>query len=194
MRIKSYFAVSVQSAISLARKELGDDVTLVTSHASALELRHLGEYEVVFAVDEAVQSESLAGATAPLEKTLPPMPVAEPAAATVQHAKAFQDLLEEVSVAKPSTHESLPEKLDHLHSCFSEIGLEPRMVRALMTMVERWAFLSAPSGTGTVASATEDARLPTALEMPAAVTPEPAILVKSRFTSAEMAFVLSVSR
>jgi len=193
MRIKSYFAVSVQSAISLARKELGDDVTLVTSHASALELRHLGEYEVVFAVDEAVQSESLAGATAPLEKTIPPMPVAEPAPATAQHAKAFQDLLEEASVAKPSTHESLPEKLDHLHSCFSEIGLEPRMVRALMTMVERWAFLSAPSGTGTVAPASEDARLPTALEMPAAGEPEPAATSKPRFTPAEMAFMLSLS-
>jgi hypothetical protein len=74
--------------------------------------------------------------------------------------------------------------------CFIESG----MVRALMTMVERCAFLSAPSGTGTVAPASEDARLPTALEMPAAVTPEPAILVKPRFTSAEMAFVLSVSR
>ena len=44
MRIKSYFAASVQSAIGLARREFGDDVTLVTSHASALEARHLGEY------------------------------------------------------------------------------------------------------------------------------------------------------
>ena len=55
MRIKSYFAPSVQSAISTARKEFGDEVTLVTSHAAALESRHLGDYEVVFAVEESVE-------------------------------------------------------------------------------------------------------------------------------------------
>src|SRR5450631_372185 len=183
MRIKSFFAASVQSAIGLARKEFGDDVTLVTSHAS-LELRHLGEYEVVFAVDESVQFESLAGGAAQLEKTIPPMPVAEPAPATAQHAKAFQDLSEEAGVAKPATHAGLPEKLDHLHSRFSEIDLEPRMVRALMTMVERWAFLSAPRAAGTMVPASEDARLPTALEMPAAGEPEPAATSKPRFTPA----------
>jgi hypothetical protein len=192
MRIKSYFAASVQSAIGLARREFGDDVTLVTSHASALEARHLGEYEVVFAVDEAVPSESPAGTTAQIEETNPaPLPAAEPAPATV-HSKAFQDLLEEAIVAKPSTHEGLPEKLDHLHSCFIEIGIEPSMVRALMTMVERCASLSAPSGTGTMEPANEDALLP-ALEMLVAVEPEPAILVKPRFTPAETAFMLSLS-
>ena len=192
MRIKSYFAASVQSAISLARREFGDDVTLVTSHASALEARHLGEYEVVFAVDEAVPSESPAGTTAQIEETNPaPLPAAEPAPATV-HSKAFQDLLEEAIVAKPSTHEGLPEKLDHLHSCFIEIGIESSMVRALMTMVERCASLSAPSGTGTMEPANEDALLP-ALEMLVAVEPEPAILVKPRFTPAETAFMLSLS-
>jgi hypothetical protein len=73
MRIKSYFAESVQSAIGPAPKEFGDDVTLVMSHASALEARHLSEYDIVFAVDEAGQSESLAGATAQLEKTNAPI-------------------------------------------------------------------------------------------------------------------------
>jgi hypothetical protein len=73
--------------------------------------------------------------------------------------------------------------------CFIGSG----MVRALMTMVERCAFLSAPSGTGTVAPASEDARLPTAFGTPAAVTPEPAPPSKPRFTPAEIAFVLSVS-
>jgi len=192
MRIKSYFAASVQSAIGLARREFGDDVTLVTSHASALEARHLGEYEVVFAVDEAVPSESPAGTTAQIDETNPaPLPAAEPAPATV-HSKAFQDLLEEAIVAKPSTHEGLPEKLDHLHSCFIEIGIEPSMVRALMTMVERCASLSAPSGTGTMEPENEDATLP-AIEMLEAVEPEPAVLVKPRFTPAEMAFMLSLS-
>ena len=73
--------------------------------------------------------------------------------------------------------------------CFIESG----MVRALMTMVERWAFLSAPRAAGTMVPASEDARLPTALEMPAAGESEPAATSKLRFTPAEIAFVLSVS-
>ena len=74
--------------------------------------------------------------------------------------------------------------------CFIESG----MVRALMTMVGRCAFLSAPSGTETRAPASEDARLPTAFGMPAAETPEPPPPSKPRFAPAWMAFVLSVSR
>ena len=101
MRIKSYFAPSVQSAIGLARKEFGDDVTLVTSHAASLESRHLGDYEVVFAVEEV--SDQAASDASPVRGRLQP-------------PKVFQDLLQEAIVAKPSTHEGLPEKLEHLRS------------------------------------------------------------------------------
>jgi hypothetical protein len=123
MRIKSYFAPSVQAAIALARREFGDDVTLVTSHVAASDVRHLGEYEVVFAIEEA-------------SDTVVPEP--EPAA-----APAFQDLLREAIATKPSMHEGLPEKLEQLRLCFIEIGLEPPLVRALLTMIERSVPFSA---------------------------------------------------
>ena len=49
MKIKSYFAASVEAAISQAKQELGEDAMLMNSRKSMPEARHLGEYEVVFA-------------------------------------------------------------------------------------------------------------------------------------------------
>ncbi len=49
MRLKSYFAGTVESAICLARQEMGEDTMLVSSRKTAPEARHLGAYEVVFA-------------------------------------------------------------------------------------------------------------------------------------------------
>lgn len=50
MRLKSYFSESVEAAIELARKELGDDALLVHSRPATPETRYLGAYEVVFGV------------------------------------------------------------------------------------------------------------------------------------------------
>lgn len=50
MRIKSYFADSVQEAMEKARAELGAEAMLVHSRNTDPELRHLGAYEVVFGV------------------------------------------------------------------------------------------------------------------------------------------------
>ncbi len=50
MKLKSYFADSVEAAISLAGKELGPDAMLVYSRAAPAEARYLGAYEVVFGV------------------------------------------------------------------------------------------------------------------------------------------------
>ncbi len=49
MRLKSYFAGTVESAICLARQELGEDAMLVSSRKTSPESRRLGLYEVVFA-------------------------------------------------------------------------------------------------------------------------------------------------
>lgn len=50
MKIKSYFADSVEQAIQEARQELGTDAMLITSRRSSPESRTLGAYEVVFGV------------------------------------------------------------------------------------------------------------------------------------------------
>ena len=48
MRIKSYFAESVEEAMDQARVELGSEAMLMDSKPTAPEFRHLGRYEVVF--------------------------------------------------------------------------------------------------------------------------------------------------
>lgn len=56
MRLKSYFAGTVEAAMALAREELGPDAMLVQSKRTSAETRRLGHYEVVFAVDDATRS------------------------------------------------------------------------------------------------------------------------------------------
>jgi len=51
MKLKSYFADTVEEAISLARREMGVDAMLVNSKRSGAEAKHLGAYEVVCATD-----------------------------------------------------------------------------------------------------------------------------------------------
>jgi len=53
MRIKSFFAASVEQAIQEARQELGPDAMLITSRRSSPEARSLGAYEVVFGLQSA---------------------------------------------------------------------------------------------------------------------------------------------
>ena len=51
MKIKSYFANTVEDAMAMARQELGPDAMLVNSRKSSPDARHLGLYEVVFVTD-----------------------------------------------------------------------------------------------------------------------------------------------
>ena len=50
MRIKSFYASTVEGAVALARREMGAEAMLVESRKAPLEARHLGEYEVVCAL------------------------------------------------------------------------------------------------------------------------------------------------
>ena len=61
MKLKSYYARSVEDAIAAARQELGPEAMLVNSRASLPEARHLGPYEVVFVVDAPPDGEAAAG-------------------------------------------------------------------------------------------------------------------------------------
>ena len=52
MRLKSYFSSTVEAAMLLASRELGEDAMLVYSREATPETRYLGRYEVVFSVAE----------------------------------------------------------------------------------------------------------------------------------------------
>ena len=73
MRLKSYFAGTVESAICLARQELGEEAMLVSSRKALPEARHLGIYEVVFAAAQEPAVEAAAARAGPkLEETPAP--------------------------------------------------------------------------------------------------------------------------
>ena len=57
MKLKSFFAESIEEAIGLARREMGPDAMLVHSKRSGAEARHLGAYEVVCAADTHPETE-----------------------------------------------------------------------------------------------------------------------------------------
>ncbi|MBV9266133.1 MAG: hypothetical protein JO061_08195 [Acidobacteriaceae bacterium] len=181
MRIKSYFASSVQSAIGLARKEFGDDVTLVTSHAASLEARHLGEYEVVFAIEE-------------------PAEVAKVIKATTQPAE-FKQVFEETVSAPPPVTVDIPGKLDQIRSLLIEVGVDAPMVRALMTMIQRSTSSPSPvacEDDNEDAQPLEPETVPAddAAGEPSAETTaerDAAEAGKPQFTPAELAFFRSVA-
>ena len=52
MKLKSYFADSVQEALDKARLELGHDAMLISSRETGRDLKDLGCYEVVFGVSQ----------------------------------------------------------------------------------------------------------------------------------------------
>src|SRR5712671_150456 len=77
MRLKSYYAGTVESAICLARQEMGEDAMLVNSRKAQPEARHLGAYEVVFAAAQDPVREAIAARPEPvrprkIEEPVPP--------------------------------------------------------------------------------------------------------------------------
>jgi len=76
MKLKSYFANTVEEAISMARREMGPDAMLVNSKRSAAEASHLGAYEVVCATDNTIRpQEEESGGGQISQRTLPQPPI-----------------------------------------------------------------------------------------------------------------------
>ena len=72
MKIKSYYSHTVEDAMAAARQEMGAEAMLVNSRKTPIEARHLGEYEVVFALTGAAESPREASLQLPGDSTFPP--------------------------------------------------------------------------------------------------------------------------
>lgn len=195
MRIKSYFAASVQAAIAIARREFGDGVTLVTSHIAPPDARHLGEYEVVFAVEDE-----------PVAATVEPPVAAAPEAAKIKPAfTGFQEaLIAAVAEQRTEAPPSVESKLEQVERLLAEIGIAEPTVAALMTIISQASSTERPAGPARV-QAPEPAPRPTSALTrkalpPAPAAPPPTLAARSvkapardgGLSAAEMAFVLSV--
>lgn len=103
MRIKSYFAASVQEAIESARTELGPEAMLLHSKKTEWELRSLGAYEVVFGVT--ADAGGYAGTAAGVETTAAPATLAEQPEELVRSSevvKELADLRKEIETVRRS--------------------------------------------------------------------------------------------
>lgn len=116
VRIKSYFDSSVQTAMRQARHEFGDDVMLVTSRITSPEFRYLGEFEVVFAVDENDTGSRAAAVTPP------------PAVVTA----GFADVLSRQLESRAAPAEGV---VANIQSLLLEMGLEPTVAEAVATLI-----------------------------------------------------------
>jgi len=77
MRMKSFFARTVEEAVEQARHEMGPEALLVNTREAPPEARALGDYEVVFAVlpeDEPVASAAVAPAAPAAPQSAPSSP------------------------------------------------------------------------------------------------------------------------
>lgn len=120
MRIKSYFAGSIQTAMRQARDEFGDEVMLVTSRVTDPEIRHLGEYEVVLAVNG--------------EEHETKRPIPAPA------ATGFEQILrEQFPPARISGHPGREAAVEAVRSSLIDIGLEPQTMEALLAAIKHCA-------------------------------------------------------
>jgi hypothetical protein len=175
MRIKSYFAPSVQNAIGLARREFGDDITLVTSHAASLESRHLGEYEVVFAIEE------------------PPATTEVIKGAAAQPFQFKQVLEEAVAAAKACPGLDIPTKLDHIGSLLIEVGVDASLLRALMTIIQRCVDFDDTENRKPVEPKTLPGDEAVGDTAPTMEQVDPVTASNPQFTAAELAFLRSVT-
>ena len=78
LRLKSYFSGTVEAAMTLARKEMGDQAMLVHSRPAQPEVRHLGAYEVVFGIYPSAPEEASEPSSEQSERRLAPRRESEP--------------------------------------------------------------------------------------------------------------------
>jgi len=122
MKIKSYFARTVEDAIAIAGRELGPDAMLLNSRRTPPESQHLGDYEVTFAAEA---------------RAMEPAPEAETNAPTASHRHERPDvaLIKEVA--------ELRKELDGMRRSISRSMLAPNWVGAPADIAEAYSRLVA---------------------------------------------------
>lgn len=96
MRLKSYFATSVEAAMHQARTELGDEALLLDTRQTGPQAKHLGAYEVVFALPE----------TAVPDKTAPAYNRTSPSNEPPKLSADFADLRRDIDRMRSSVERS----------------------------------------------------------------------------------------
>ncbi len=132
MRLKSYYAGTVEGAIAQARRELGDDTMLIHSHRTAPEFCHLGAYEVVFAIAEAPSTKPPAEREEP---SMAPPPVPKPSHS--QSGLAYAGLRMELTRLSTSVESSSCGVLNNnLQELLTFQGVHPELIFELLQEIK----------------------------------------------------------
>lgn len=137
MRLKSYFAASVEAAMQQARQELGDEAMLLDSRSAGPQARHLGAYEVVFALPENAAPErsrpALADPGAKVGETQNSPKLAADLAALRRELDRVRDSVGRSSSLAAATASLLHDpELARLHSRLLAIDILPEIVQEIV--------------------------------------------------------------
>lgn len=155
MRLKSYFASTIEAAMNLARQELGPEAMLVDSRRTGPESWHVGEYEVVCALFQAKTT-----ATPALEK-----PVTTIFPPTGFRAPSLDKLSQEVS--------DLKRYMEKMATTLTQSGAGFANLRANPELAEIFAILTSSDVDSAIAhdivtrignNSSPDANLPALLD------------------------------
>ncbi len=170
MRIKSFYANTVEGAVALARRELGAEAMLVESRRAPLEARHLGEYEVVCAL--------VPEAAAPASESAAPAAPDPRLAAELAEMRRQLDLLGQTitrSAWSGARWRSARPELAEWHAALTAADVGPELVNAILEAAER----AAPEALDDAVAAEIEKRIlvDSSLAAPAAGGPRIAALV-----------------
>ena len=119
MRIKSYFAGTVEQAIQEARNELGSEAMLITSRRASPQAQHLGAYEVVFGL--------------PANKPEPrPAPQSSDLSSELQILRAqLDDIKKTLQTNTPLPQGTMPPEIESLYRDLLNGDLDPNVAREI---------------------------------------------------------------
>jgi flagellar biosynthesis protein FlhF len=135
MKIKSYFANSVENAMSMAREELGPDAMLVNSKKSALETRHLGTYEVVFVTDMPAGEQAEGAAAATGAKPAEDDRLAQQMAELKKELAGMRRTISRSSMAPAAWRDSSPDVAD-AYAVLAASEVSPELAREIVDAAE----------------------------------------------------------
>ena len=122
MKIKSYFASSVEQAIQKARQELGAEAMLVTSRRAAPESRHLGAYEVVFGAPD-------------FDENADPRPHSKDLSAELQVLRVQLEDIKRVLQLNNSRAQGADPEIDELYRDLASAGIGSILARQISDQV-----------------------------------------------------------
>jgi flagellar biosynthesis protein FlhF len=135
MTLKSYYTKDVKSALALARQELGAEAMLVHSRKAPPEARHLGECEVVFAVDAPLPEGAAAPAAIPAQAA-PADGYSRLASDVAEVRKQLERMASTLSrSAMLTARNAPPPELAGLFAALLDSGLEPGLAQDILYQI-----------------------------------------------------------